>query len=74
MTDRQHIDPNKRFYRPCSSPTEHAPGTQGKVATMRARDDRGEEIWHDDDVDLERRVPWSLLLVRMESLLHGRKI
>lgn len=32
-------------------PTEHPPGSNGKIETLRGRIMRGEQLWHVDDVD-----------------------
>lgn len=41
--------------RPSSGPTNHAPGTWGKVEVLAARLEAGEPLWHPDDAQLKRK-------------------
>ncbi len=66
MTTRRSAS-DARQYRPASRPTTADPGSYAKVVALTERHERGEELWHEDDVELPpHRVSWRVPVVRME--------
>lgn len=66
------MDHNQRTYRPASRPTTADPGSRDKVLALAERNERGEELWHEDDVELPpQRVSWRVPVVHMEGIEYG---